>query len=373
LLVRRRTLVAGLVLTGLILTAAGAAVAAGMHHRLYRAMLYPVVARRMTASATSLDQALDQLNQFVYSDVGTPDHAPVVDDSAGDILIRGFGYCDQTDLVFTRLAAELGVNGRLLFLREADGTSPHSVAELYLDGHWRVYYTFFGFTPRRDDGSAATVGDLVRDPSLLEYSGGEAADWYRHGTPVQLVDSDGSSLGRLLDRLGEVVATQPWLADRLQDLYLRLPYPRYMDSDGQVFETYSSPDAQLYFRARNYQLFDRDARARATYQQIVSEYPGSQSADDALYQLGLLARDDDDQPGQVIATLEALQSNYPATHWKDEATYMEAEAYADANQCRPARTLFREIDDQSTRRSPGAAQWLDTMPCRPATARGAPA
>ncbi len=370
---RRRTLLVGLVLAVLFLASAGVAVASGVHHRLYRALLYPVVAHRITASATSLDQALDQLDQFVYFDVGTPDQAPVVDDSAGDILIRGFGYCDQTDLVFTRLAAELGVDGRMLFLREADGTSPHSVAELYLDGHWRVYDTFFGFTPRRDDGSAATVGDLVRDPSLLEYSGGEIADWYQHGTPVRLVDTDASPIGKLLDRAGELVATQPWLADRLQDLYLRLPYPSYVDSDGQPFETYSSPDAQLYFRARNYQLFDREARARATYQQIVSQYPGSQWADDALYQLGLLAIDDDDQPGQAIATLDALQATYPATHWKDEAAYVEAEAYAETNQCRPARVLFHEIDDESNRRSPGAEQWLDTMQCRAATARGVPA
>ena len=41
------------------------------------------------------------------------------------------------------------MSGRMTFLHRADGVSPHTVAEVQLEGDWRVRDVFFGFAPTR--------------------------------------------------------------------------------------------------------------------------------------------------------------------------------------------------------------------------------
>lgn len=344
----------------------GASVAAGLHHRLYRALLYPVVSERVTQGATSTTDALQRLNEFVYLNVRTWPDTPVIDDSAADTLIRGFGYCDPVALAFIRLGAEIDVPGRMLFLRQADGSSPHTVAEELLDGRWRVFDTLYGLVPHKGDGTIATPEDLTTRPGLLaQETTREDPSWYRDAEPVSLQDSDSGlpgSLGALLDET--VKHTPRWLVNRLQDLYLMLPPPTYhvtrgdtVNPDGAVFEDYSAPDGQLYFAARNYQIFLRPGKARHAYRRLLARYPTSQYADDALYHLGVLDLTERYRPRDAVTDFVTLLDDYPSSPWRDDATYLQARAYEAAGDCAAAvagyeRTSVTESngrDDARTR------------------------
>ncbi len=334
----------------------------GLHHRVYHAFLYALVAERVTEDAGTTEQALEALNEFVYLNVRSPLEPTVIDDTAADVLIRGFGSCDQADFALTRLARELGVNGRLVFLRDEDSVSSHSVAELYLADAWRIFDTFYGWVPRRPDGQPATREDLAADPSILSYTDA-TPDWYQDGDTVALVDSEAGPAGDLASVAGDAISRMPrWVADRIQDLYLALPPPRYVDTGGRRVDDFRTPDGALFFAARNYQLVERVEQARRNYEQLIQRFPRSQYADDAMYQLGVLEVASG-EPASALKWFETLQSTHPETQWREEAQYFEAEASQVSQQCKRAYELYRMVAEGTGNGKRDALEELATGGC----------
>jgi Transglutaminase-like superfamily len=311
----------------------------GLHHVLYRALLYTVVSQRATRSASSQAEAVQRLNDFVYLNVRTPDHAPVLDDTAADTLIRGFSYCDSAVLLFTRLLEEQSIPSRMTFLSPAqDAPSPHTIAEVFVDGAWRVFDTYYDFIPRLPDGSVATIADLIARPELLGPSRSEV-DWYRAAYPVVEADvppQPWRSVSGLVRRLPD------GLIDRFQDLYLTLPPPTYTTKAGTSL-SYASPDGRLYFRARNYHVFQRTADAAAAYAQLVRQYPDSPFVDSARYELGQLDLTQAHDPSGAVGQFQSLLDGHPDSAWRGDATYLQARALEASGACGPARDLYAEV------------------------------
>ena len=156
----------------------------GYHHHVYDAFFLAVVADRVAGESTSPADAVWRLHEFVNLNVRTPAAARF------SILPRSgahprVGYCDQAVWLFIGLLAERNISGRMTWLRRADGSSPHTVSEVLLDGQWRVFDTLYGWVPRRPDGGLVSVRDLVAEPALLGLSRAQP-EWYRH-TQVTLV------------------------------------------------------------------------------------------------------------------------------------------------------------------------------------------
>jgi hypothetical protein len=331
-------------LGGLVfLAVATLGVRAGWHHQLYRALFYPVVAQRVAGGAETPDATVVALEQFVYENVRTPGDVPIVDDDAADILQRGYGYCDQASLAFARLAQERGIPARMLFLYDDQGNSPHTVAQVFLNGDWRVVDVLYGVIPRRPDGQIATVADLLAAPDLLGTSRVNV-DWYRRAQPIPLVAADATHAGAVLEWLGEQAAHLPAPAIALlQDAYLHLPAPTYVDTEGHLVEDFRAPDSRLYRTARNQQLFGRARAAVQTYQRLRSRYPLSQYADDALYQQALQDLTVQDQPSRAVRQLTILLTNDPGTPWQADAVYFAGLAEAQLGNCPAAATDFTRV------------------------------
>jgi hypothetical protein len=345
--------VLGLVVVGAI------GVRLGVHHLLYRALLYTVVSQRATRSASSQAEVVQRLNDFVYLNVRTPENAPVLDDTAADTLIRGFSYCDSAVLLFTRLLQEQSIPSRMTFLSPAqDAPSPHTIAEVFVDGAWRVFDTYYDFIPRLPDGSVATIADLVARPELLGPSRSEV-EWYRAAYPV--VESD--------------VPPQPWrtvaalvrrlpdgLIDRFQDMYLLLPPPTYTTRAGASL-SFGSPDGRLYFRARNYHVFQRTAEAAAAYSQVMREYPDSPFVDSARYELGQLDLTQAHDPSAAAGQFQALIQAHPETAWRGDATYLQARALEASGACGPARDLYMAVAEGASNGLEDARARLARLSC----------
>jgi transglutaminase-like putative cysteine protease len=344
---------------------AAVAVRLGLPHTAYRALFYTVVSERATRSAASQAEIVQDLNDFVYLNVRTPENAPVLDDTAADTLIRGFSYCDSAVLLFTRLLQEQGIPSRMTFLSPAqDAPSPHTIAEVFVDGAWRVFDTYYDFIPRLPDGRVATIADLIARPELLGASRSEV-DWYRAAYPVVQADVPAEPWRTLHALARAIVARVPDAAiDRLQDLYLALPLPTYT-TKGEVPTalTFTAPDARLYFRARNYHAFLRTADAQAAYRALLRDYPGSSYADDARYQLGQLDLTQAHDPAAAVQQLQMLLDEHPSTAWRGDATYLEARAYQALGTCGPARALYTAVAQTDANGVEDARARLASLAC----------
>jgi tetratricopeptide (TPR) repeat protein len=336
----------------------------GYHHRLYRAFFYPVVAARVTLGASSGEDAVLRLHEFVYLNVRTPRGAPVLDDSAADTLIRGFGYCDPAVMIFIRLLEEINISGRMTFLRRDDGVSPHTVSEVFLSDRWRVFDTLYGFVPRRPDGHLATAADLTTQSELLDLSRTKS-EWYRNAQVYLTLGTKTSDLSDLLRSTLRVVATSipDWLVDRLQDLYVLLPPPSYTTTAGTSFDDYSTPDGRQFFKARNFHVFLRTGEAESAYKELLRRYPESKHADAALYNLGLLELTQRRDPASALATLRILLEQHPDTGWASDARYLLARAYEESDDCYSAVRLHQGISTSSANGMEDARARLSRLKC----------
>ena len=361
---RRAWIAIGLLV--LVMAGAGAwAIRRGVHHDLYAAVFLPVVAHRAAGNAVTPDEVAARLEQFVYVSVRSLSDMPETGDDPQGILLRGYGYCDQSVYAFIHLLQEKDVSGAMTYLFDAKGVSPHTIAEVSLGGKWRVFDTLFGFIPRRPDGALATVREVANDPTLLAGSRA-SAEWYRDAR-VQIFRGPerrkrGMPILTYLRQAGirRLVALTPaGVTDALQDLYLRLPPPR--PSDHRFPQ--DSPEYRLFFRARNYHLFRRGRAAEAAYEALLRDHPKGEHTDDVLYELGSLRLLELGDAKGGLATLETLLATHPRTPWADDATYFAARARQALDDCTGAARLYREVADGLSNGMEDARARLARLPC----------
>ena len=342
---RMRWVVRGAAILVVSAVALGAwGVARGRHHALYNAFLIALVAQRVAGDARAPEEVVRRLHEFVYLNLRMPIDAPVLPVVSRDVLLRGFAYCDQAVFVFIDLLEQRGISGRMTYLYRPDGVSPHTVAEVQRGGDWRVFDVLFGFVPSHPDGVGASVRDLVEQPELLAASR-VPVEWYRYAK-VELVRGPEGRPGvpawtfighTLVRRVAEL--TPRWVADRLQDLYLRLPP---MPIEDPRFVGDPAP-ARLFFRARHHHVLLRAREAAAEYQEFLRRYPGHPATDHVLYYLGLLQLSQLREAESAVATFGQLLERFPRTVWRDEAVYLQARAEAAANHCVAAAALYRRV------------------------------
>lgn len=337
----------------------------GVCQSLYRKLLYSVVAYRVAASTESQVVAAERLHDFVYFNVRTP-YPWLIYDSPADVLIRGFGYCDQAVLVFIHLLDQIGVSGRQTVLKRDDGVSPHTVSEVFLSGEWRVFDTLYGFVPRRLDGQPAAAADFRSMPELLKVSRTNP-EWYRNAEVTMTLGDGGSGSDRTsrTDRFSGRVARIPdWLADVGQDLYLLLLQPpSYATTAGVIVEDYRNPDGRLFFKARNFHIFLRARKAEAAYEELLRRYPSSDYVDEALYQLAVVRLSQLGDPESALAALEVLFERYPTSPWIGEARYIRGRAEEERGNCERAVAQYAEISKDGSNGMEDARLRLARLRC----------
>jgi len=132
--------------------------------------LFRATADRLVAGTPGDRERLESLMEWTYENVRPQYAAPnrVVPDNYLDIVRRGHGYCDQSAHVFATLAYHAGYDSRLLFLRAPDGVSPHTVAEVEVDGSWILVDPWMGEIFVDTNGQLAGVEDLGVSATLAE-------------------------------------------------------------------------------------------------------------------------------------------------------------------------------------------------------------
>jgi tetratricopeptide (TPR) repeat protein len=133
-------------------------------------MFFSRVADRLSAGARSDRERVERILAWTYLHVrpalwAAPDQVQF--DDPYRTVKRGFGYCDQSAHVFCVLAREMGLDARIYFLRNAEGVSPHTVAQVLLDNRWVLVDTLAGRVPEAGH-APLTVDALRKNPALFE-------------------------------------------------------------------------------------------------------------------------------------------------------------------------------------------------------------
>lgn len=239
-------------------------------------------AARLTRGKSSMREQLEALEVWTHENV-RPQYAapsPLIDDNFYGIARRGFGYCDQLAHVFATLAALSGHDARLLFLRKANGSSPHTVAEIRVGDVWALCDPFFGAVLHDDANQLVTVEDVLRNPTILTQFAydikGITADLFGRGIrfrtfPYDSVDDFVARLGhKLTGGYNPPSATRPTPQPQLQ------PQPQPQPVTGSRATATSGPtdakvanDIVTYDSARRAHLEGRYGDAIAHYIQIL--------------------------------------------------------------------------------------------------------
>ena len=240
-----------------------------------------------------IDLALSWVTQYVRPQDASP--SPVISDDYYNILKRGSGYCDQAAYVFSVLSTRLGIPARMIMLRDHDGVSHHTAAEVYLDKKWQYIDPWLGVFPHKDDGTAYTRFEFAKDQSaLLKYGYAPGLTGYEFSNSVVFETFPFMSFNKLLQKivkklgnLHESSAINPGglsNAGRIEDQATKVKTSEVVKvriSNSQL-ETLS-----LYDKARSRHLDEDFIGARAIYQSLVNNSQIETIRDSARFFMGV--------------------------------------------------------------------------------------
>lgn len=295
-------------------------------------VLFRKTAARLTAAPATDRERLTALMEWVHENVRPQYAAPIrlVPDSALDIVRRGHGYCDQSAHVFATLAHFAGYDVRLLFLRAADGVSPHTVAEVRAGDRWVLVDPWLGVIVVDHAGRLAgtaelgTTAALPRDYALV--GAGLDEQHFRRGTPFEtfpylsLTALGHKVWGRLTSESVATPTTKTPAGERATAPTPTAPRAR-------PAPTPTVPRAHLLEmdEARRAHLEGRYEAAIAGYRRLLVHPLPSDMAESVGFFLGLaLLRAG--TPEQAVRVFEAALEAAPRSAWRGSVLYYRAEA-----------------------------------------------
>jgi hypothetical protein len=218
----------------------------------YYFLTYKIIADKETQGLTDNKDITIALFNYVRKSIFTPAGLTPYDAKPIIYLINGTGYCDYVAQVYTILLAQKDIPARYAFLMDKDGISPHAMAEVYLDGKWRIIDASCGLIFLRNTGFA-TLDELSNNPGLIlnhnkllaiknrdinEFN--SITEWYNRMFPVPSQPQRSSPKTKRIT-LFDRITTFYWLvfkdnfARNYQDLYLKLKTASMKDPREKLF------------------------------------------------------------------------------------------------------------------------------------------
>lgn len=297
----------------------------------YKEATYGLIIRDVIKKEESPDKQLILINEFLYRNFSSPYRADIIDKDIFNDLIRGIAWCDQRAWAFVTFAEKLGITARLVFTKNHGGVSTHTVSEAKINGRWMLFDPQFGFFGRKSSRYPASYDDLCRHPELFLLS--EKMLMLKKISPERyaLTRDLFSSNIYYKDYLAPIF----WMgAVKSRDLLRRVIsglIDAYATAFGKRFTFFyqdaylalyspSESTSRLYFRARNYDIYSRDALAQSGYQKLIKDFPSAAETEQALYFLGVLYKEGGNYRSSA-ATFEQLLRDFPQSQWQASACY----------------------------------------------------
>jgi hypothetical protein len=326
----------------------------GSLNRIYRHVTYEVMADRGSESKKSDLETVSDLMQFLHWQMNVTPDTVAQDRPFLEPAVDGTAYCNQISVGLSHLLAKKGIRSRLAMMRNKDGVSPHSIAEVLVDDRWVVVDPLNGIIPGIEKGGV-TVSELstafsyIENLSLVQATNhltGVASDgspqddfveWYR-SFAVSPMDPDRPSISfvwgqrprhrreiRLTGMYYRVLGTV--FSSFVQDVYLsQLPAE---NSTGRKF-----------MLARHYSLHGRWQKALPLYRNVLAAEKNS-LREDALFFYGMALIESGDAP-LALKSLDTLARDFPDGKWKGIVHFYRGEAMASIGRSSEAREAYRQ-------------------------------
>ncbi len=239
-------------------------------------LVYPSLSRVVLdrlPDDTDRNTALAAFRDYLYLTIGPFGNPP--DQGPTEVLLTGYGYCNQVADVSIRMVEPLDVRGYVVFLNKRQGRSPHTVALLtpdeptkkpikYLRKQARVYDCIFGLTYRtRWGGAYSTPNQICRgNYQLQRHNLTTNFTWFCQRPKVV--------------RANRPLSRQGWFQRRTQGLIRTAIPPSWMRAMFRLVVglDLSVPAAErAYYLARIDHLYLRYGPARRAYDEVIKRYP----------------------------------------------------------------------------------------------------
>ena len=264
----------------------------------YNGITYWHVSNEITGGEDDYIKKLVALNDYVHQNVVRGDYFEVQDLTPLEVLTRGIGFCDQVAHLYIRLIEPLDIRGYLIFLREnPDGTgaSPHSVALLTSQTKLRLHKfsdiaaegiivdPYQGVIYKNSFGNPATFADIcsgdIPESQNKYFNDNITHDLYCNEGQIFLSNTPLSQDSRKRRIFYRYIL--PVLPKSAIYVYQDLVMDKYY---GKIFDERSE---FLYFKARNYHVYNRLSEAQKIYEAIVSTSTNDELVAKSLFFGGL--------------------------------------------------------------------------------------
>ena len=129
---------------------------------------YERLTKEITAGSASEKEKALAIFRWTHDKIRhVPEGMPIVDDHVLNIIIRGYGSCDQSQDVFTTLAAYAGMDAFWAKVYDPSGKIWYPVSFVKISGRWSPFDTYFGKYFLNSDKEIASVEDISRDKSIV--------------------------------------------------------------------------------------------------------------------------------------------------------------------------------------------------------------
>jgi len=219
-----------------------------------------------------IDLALSWVTQYVRPQDASP--APVISDDYYNILKRGSGYCDQAAYVFSVLSTRLGIPARMIMLRDRDGVSHHTAAEVYLDDKWKYIDPWLGVFPHKPDGTAYTRFEFAKNQAaLVKYGYAPGITGYDFTNSVVFETfpfmSSANLFRKILGKLSELQRSNNLIPGGVNSAEIIKSEPLNQSSQNFAFNDSQLSALDLYNLARTKHLQKDFVGARSVYSMIL--------------------------------------------------------------------------------------------------------
>lgn len=127
---------------------------------MYRELAYKVIVENLVSeSDTDVEKSL-KIQNWVFQTEYPVDRFEIIDGSALLDFLKGVGFCDKLSKGVINLTKKLNIDGRVTSLYGSYKVSHHTVAELEIDGKYKVFDPFFNTTFYKADNKLASFSDL---------------------------------------------------------------------------------------------------------------------------------------------------------------------------------------------------------------------
>jgi len=318
----------------------------------YKEITYKTVSDSIAANSEPPERVVILFNNFFHENLFSPIGAKAIDKDTYNDLVRGIGFCDQKAWGMSALLARRGIYSRMVMTTNPEGQSNHTVMEAKIGGRWCFFDPQYGFVVRKANGELASFNDVCEDPSLI----------LKSQAMLDIKKFDPASYDVIKGFFGSNIfypnAKKPTIWDcpdnnksffrfllaKELDLYVKIFGKKFAYTFQDIYLNMFAGKSgynELFFRARNYDIYGRHDLAVDYYVRFIKEFPLDPDQDDALIFLGLLYTRAG-EAGKAIDVLDHLLEVSPSTMWGPRAYYYLGCNYESQAEIEKAKDCYKK-------------------------------